>query len=170
MIRVCFNTRKLTSRQTNETHIYQEEIMSKESQFLMRKGNRPYKQRRSRRWSSFLTLSHEQAGKTWSKRILCICRIVTSDSLLKLKDVWSGVLLDSNRLGLNFPWYWIGRYWKCSGIGSMSCRREKWLKKSVRWSLLGKSENCNFHASSHTVRYKHKTRNNLLCKKTPVGL
>lgn len=46
--RLCLSARKIAWRQANETHVYQEEIMSKQSQFLMRKGNRPYEQRRSR--------------------------------------------------------------------------------------------------------------------------
>lgn len=48
VIRLCLSARKIAWRQANETHIYQEEIMSKQSQFLMRKGNRPSEQRRSR--------------------------------------------------------------------------------------------------------------------------
>lgn len=48
IIRLCLSARKIAWRQANETHVYQEEIMSKQSQFLMRKGNRPYEQRRSR--------------------------------------------------------------------------------------------------------------------------
>lgn len=46
--RLCLSASKIAWRQANETHVYQEEIMSKQSQFLMRKGNRPQEQRRSR--------------------------------------------------------------------------------------------------------------------------
>lgn len=117
IIRLCLSARKIAWRQVNETHVYPEKIMSKQSQFLMRKGNRPYEQRRSRWWSYFFTLSYEWAGITLSKRIHCIWRIATSSSLLKLKDVLSRILLNNNRLGLNFHAIGLG------GTGSV----EKWV-------------------------------------------